>query len=148
MEENAALPGSVDHARRIALHPLQAVLLAGALPLFLGALLSDWAYSSTFEMQWTNFASWLLAGALVFSGFALAWALVDLIRAGFRKGRVLITFLLLLATWVLGFINALVHSKDAWAVMPEALILSVIVTGLAVAAIWLAFSTERAGALR
>jgi uncharacterized membrane protein len=130
------------------LHPLQAVLLAGALPLFLGALLSDWAYSSTYEVQWTNFASWLLAGALVFSGFALAWALVDLIRAGFRKGRVLITFLLLLATWVLGFINALVHSKDAWAVMPEALILSVIVTALVVGAIWFAFSTERAGAPR
>jgi uncharacterized membrane protein len=130
------------------LHPLQAVLLGGALPLFLGALLSDCAYSSTYEVQWTNFASWLLAGALVFSGFALAWALFDLIRAGFRKGRVLITFVLLLATWVLGFINALVHSKDAWAVMPEALILSVIVTGLAVAAIWLAFSTERAGAPR
>src|SRR3546814_5367484 len=68
----------------------------------------------------------LIAGALVFSGFALLWALVDLIRARRRTGRVLIYFVLLLATWVLGFINALVHAKDAWASMPTGLILSAI----------------------
>ena len=48
-----------------ALHPLHAILLAFPLPLFLGALLSDLAYSSTYEVQWTNFASWLIAGAML-----------------------------------------------------------------------------------
>lgn len=127
----------------MALHPVHAVLLAGALPLFLGTLLSDWAYGATYEVQWTNFASWLNAGALLFSGFALLWSFIDLLRADRRGRRNFLAFLLLLATFVLGFINALVHAKDAWAVMPEGLILSVVVALVAVAAIWAAFSGGR-----
>lgn len=128
-----------------ALHPLHAVLLAGALPLFLGALLSDFAYSSSYHIQWTNFASWLIAGALVFAGFALLWALVDLIRLR-AKDRTLVYFALLLSTWVLGFVNALIHAKDAWAAMPAGLILSIIVFLLCTAAVWIGFSSFRRGA--
>ena len=147
MKEELEVRAATDRARGITLHPVHAVLLAGALPLFVGALLSDWAYGSTYEVQWTNFASWLLAGALLLSGFALLWSVVDLFRADRRGWRSLTPFLLLLATWVLGFVNALVHGKDAWATMPEGLILSVIVTVLAVAAIWSAFARDRAGAV-
>lgn len=46
------------------LHSLHAILLAGTVPLFLGALLSDFAYSSSYEIQWKHFASWLLVGGL------------------------------------------------------------------------------------
>lgn len=134
-----------DRTRPRVLHPLHAVLLAGTIPLFLGAMLSDITYARTYEVQWTNFASWLIAGGLVFGGVVLVLALVDLFRAGRRGGRQLIYFLLVLATWVLGFINALVHAKDAWAVMPAGLVLSVVVTVLACAATWLGFSGVRAG---
>ncbi len=34
---------------------------------------------------------------------------------------------LLLATFVVGFFNALVHAKDGWATMPTGLILSAVV---------------------
>ena len=142
------MSATVDRIRTRPLHPVHAVLLAGALPLFLGTLLSDWAYGASYEVQWTNFASWLLAGALVFRGFAMLWSLIELFRADRRGGPALRTFLLLLATWVLGFVNALVHAKDGWATMPEGLVLSVLVTGLAVAAIWSAFSNGRSGAAR
>jgi uncharacterized membrane protein len=142
------LTTAVERRRGIQLHPVHAVLLAGALPLFLGTLLSDWAYGATYEVQWTNFASWLLAGALLLGGFALLWSLIDLLRADRRGRRPIAAFLLLLATWVLGFINALVHSKDAWATMPEGLILSIIVTSLAVAATWSAFAGVRSGAVQ
>lgn len=54
-----------------ALHPLHAVLLAGTIPLFLGALLCDLAYAASYEIQWSNFASWLIVGGLVFGGLAL-----------------------------------------------------------------------------
>lgn len=132
-----------------AIHPLHAFLLAGCAPLFLGALLSDWAYASTYEIQWTNFASWLLVGALVLAGFALLWALIDLLRADRSwTGRPLIYFLVLLAAWVLGLINALVHAKDAWAKMPEALILSVIVAVLILVACWLGLSSWRSGEVK
>ena len=142
------MTATVDRVRMGSPHPIFAVLLAGALPLFLGTLLSDWAYGASYELQWTNFASWLLAGALVFSGVALLWSLIELFRVDRRGGRALRTFLLLLATWVLGFVNALVHAKDGWATMPEGLVLSVLVTGLALAAIWSAFSDGRSGAAR
>lgn len=139
---------TVDRRHQRSIHPLHAVLLAGTVPLFLGVLLSDIAYSSSYEMQWKNFASWLIVGGLVFGGFALLWALIGLLRAGQRGRRPTLYFLLLLATWVLGFINALVHAKDAWASMPEGLILSAIVAALAIAATGFGFSTLRAGGLK
>lgn len=127
------------------LHPLHAVLLAGMLPLFLGALLSDIAYSQSYEVQWTNFASWLIAGALVFCGFALLWAIVDLLRVDRRGQRSWLYVALLLGTFVLGFVGALIHAKDAWASMPGGLIVSVIVTLLAAAAVWIGIAGVRAG---
>ena len=139
------MAAAVDRRNREALHPLHAVLLAGTLPLFLGVLLSDWAYSSTYEIQWKNFASWLLVGALVYCALAVLWSLIELLRADRRGGRRGLYFLVLLAAWALGFVNALVHAKDAWASMPAALILSVIVALLAVAATVLGFATRRAG---
>jgi uncharacterized membrane protein len=120
-------------------------LLAGTVPLFLGAMLSDIAYFKTYEVQWSNFAAWLIAGGLVFCGLALLFAVVNLIRARHRKGRPLAYFILLLATWLLGFINALEHAKDAWATMPLGLVLSVIVTVLACAATWIGLSNLRDG---
>lgn len=131
----------VDHARPSAIHPLNAILLAAAIPLFLGALLSDIAYAKTYEIQWTNFASWLLAGGLFISAIALVCAIVELVRGDRSEGRRVVYFVLLLATWVLGFIDALVHARDAWATMPTGLILSLIVTALACTAKWIAFAS-------
>jgi len=129
---------------RWTLHPLNAVLLAGALALFLGALLSDIAYFRSYAIQWNNFSSWLLAGGLVVGAFALLSAVVDLFRTGWRAWPVLVYALLLLATWVSGFIDALVHARDAWASMPTGLVLSVIVVMLACVALWIAFAGMRA----
>ena len=135
-----------DRTRPGLLHPIHVMLLASTLPLFLGALLSDWAYSSSYQIQWLNFASWLIVGALVFAGLALAWAAIDLFRADVRwDRRTALGPIILLATWVLGFINALVHAKDAWATMPAGLILSFIVFMLALVATWFGFSTQRGG---
>ena len=135
----------VDRAPPRGIGLLHAAVLAGALTLFLATLLSDYAYWSSHQIQWSNFASWLIAGGLVFGACALAWATVDLFR-GHRHGRRHVAyFVVLLATWVLGFINALVHAKDAWAMMPGGLVLSVVVTLLACAATWIGFSGYRAG---
>ena len=123
-------------ARAPGLHPLHAVLLAAALPLFLGALLADIAYGASYQVQWTNFASWLIAGALVFAGFALLWAVIDLLRKDRRGQRPWLYVLLLLGTFGFGFVNALVHAKDAWAAMPGGLILSAVAALLVAAAIW------------
>lgn len=116
------------------LHAVHAILLAGAVSLFLGALCSDIAYWSTYEVQWKNFASWLIVGGLVFGGFALLWALIELVRARPPGAPRVIPFVLVLATWVLGVLNALIHAGDAWASMPEGLVVSIIVAVLSIAA--------------
>ncbi|MGE0213455.1 MAG: DUF2231 domain-containing protein [Parvibaculaceae bacterium] len=127
------------------LHPLHAFLLAGTVPLFLGVLLNDVAYWLSHEVQWKNFASWLIVGGLVFSGFALVRAVIGLLRSHQREGRQIAYVLILLAAFLLGFLNVLVHSMDAWASMPAALILSAIVAVFSIAATILGFSTISRG---
>jgi len=125
---------------RRGLHPIHGAVLGGTAPLFLGGLLSDLAYSSSYQIQWSDFASWLIAGGLIFSSLALLWAIINLVRADRRGGHFLLYTLLLFATWVVGFLNSLTHAKDAWAAMPMSLILSVIVVLLACASTWVGFA--------
>ncbi len=123
------------------LHPLHAIFLAFPLPLFLGALLSDFAYASNFHVQWINFAQWLNAGGLLVGAFALIWGLVGMLRSEPAAKRLRTAyFFTLLAMWALGFVNALVHAKDALASMPGALYLSTIATLLALIAAWIGYS--------
>jgi uncharacterized membrane protein len=128
--------------------PLHAIFLAGTVPLFLGALLSDIAYYQSYQIQWSNFAAWLIAGGLVFCGLALVFALINLVRAEHKGGRAVLYFLLLLVTWVLGLVNAFEHAKDAWAVMPTGLVMSVVVTVLSLVAAWVGLSNLRSGGVR
>jgi uncharacterized membrane protein len=127
------------------LHSVHAILLAGTIPLFLGVLLSDLAYSSTYEIQWKNFASWLLVGGLVFGGFTLLWAAIDVFRAATRTTLQFIYISLLVVLWVLGFIDVLVHAGDAFASMSAAVNLSAIIVVLAIAATWLGFARAQRG---
>ena len=119
------------------LHPLHVVLLAGTVPVFLGALFSDLAYSMTYETQWKNFASWSIVWGLVLGALALLWALLGVLRGERRGTRRLIYTGVLFATWVLALVNAFVHARDAWASMPAGLVLSAIVGLLAIVATWL-----------
>ena len=114
---------------------MHAVFALSCVPLFLGALLSDWAYSSSHQIQWVNFAAWLIAGGLLIAGPALLWGAVDVLRSSANRRRQgLIYLTLLLSTFVVGVINALVHAKDGWAAMPTGLILSAVVVVLAATA--------------
>ncbi|MEN1925238.1 DUF2231 domain-containing protein [Luteimonas sp. MJ293] len=129
------------------IHPIHAVFVAGILPLFAGAALSDFAYFRTFEIQWQNFASWLIVGGLVWTGVALVFALFDLVPSRRTRTRVLY-LLVLLATFIVGFFNALQHARDAWASMPAALVMSVIVFVLSCVALCLAFCGPRIGEVK
>lgn len=130
---------TVHPARTAPLHPAHAFFLAAMVPLFLGAVLSDYAYTETYEVQWCNFASWLIAGALVFGGLAIVCEVFNVGRAD-RRGRLsTLGLIVLVVMWVLGLIDAFVHSRDAWATMPTGLMLSIVVFVLAVVATWLGF---------
>jgi uncharacterized membrane protein len=118
-------------------HAVHALLLSFPVALFPAALATDIAYLRTAQIQWSNFSSWLIAGALVFGGLTLAWAAVSLLlgyRGAYRTPR-LVYFAVLAVMWVLGLINAFKHSQDAWSsVGGFGLTLSVLCTLLAIAA--------------
>jgi uncharacterized membrane protein len=126
------------------IHPFHAAVLGGVFPLFLGALLADYAYWSSYEIQWANFAAWLLIGAMVMTTLALLCGVVGLIRGSRR----MIYVVVLAVTWVLGFMNCLYHARDAWAVMPSGLVMSVVLTLLALVATVLGLCSLRQGGVR
>ena len=97
-----------------------------------------------YEIQWANFASWLLIGAMVMTTLALLCGIVGLVR----RSRNLAYIVILAVTWGVGFINCLHHARDAWAVMPAGLVLSVILTVLALIATWVGLSSLRVGGVR
>jgi uncharacterized membrane protein len=120
--------------------------LAWPVALFPAALLSDIAYLNTAEMQWSNFAAWLITGALLFGGMALVFCVVSAVRersAGARSARFLNLLLLALA-WIAGLVNAFHHSRDAWSSVGTAgLLLSIASSTLALAAGWIAYAGIR-----
>lgn len=137
-----------DHVRPAAplLHPLHAILLAFPIALFSGALAADITYLNTAVIQWSNFSAWLIAGALLFGGLALAWAIVLVFthRTAGLRGRALLFLVLLAVMWIAGLINAFQHSRDAWSsVGTTGLILSIVSTVLALVAGWIGYSAAR-----
>ena len=129
------------------LHPLHAILLAFPLALFVFGFLFDLAYFSTTHFQWVNFASWMNAGGLLMGAIVALWALVSVIRSR-RRTQPAIYFALLIAMWLIGFLNALVHGRAAFGSMPLGLYLSAIVALLALAAAWIGYSGGHAGDAR
>ena len=63
-------------------------------------------------------------------------------------GRGVVYFVLLLVTFGLGLVNAFVHARDAWGIMPEGLILSAAVAVTAALSTWFGFSSFRLGEMR
>ena len=76
---------AIAERTRVALFPVNAVLVAGATSLFIGALLSDIAYFRSYQIQWNNFSSWLLGGVLVITALAFLWSIVELFRDRWRS---------------------------------------------------------------
>ena len=97
-------------------NPLHAILLAFPGALYPSALLTDITYLKTAEIQWTNFSSWLIAGADFFAGLVLAWALIGMVvgRARHTKGRRTLYLIVVAAMFALGVLNAFQHARDGW----------------------------------
>jgi uncharacterized membrane protein len=146
-EENLPVSVLIDRRYAAVIHPLHAVLLAGTVPLYLGAALSDLAYANTYQIQWSNFASWLLAGSLVLNALALIFLLADLFRVDRRVRGILPYAVTMVAAWAVGFIDALVHARDAWASMPAGLVLSIAAALLACIGTWFGFRGRGHGAV-
>ena len=134
---------TAQRSSRLLFHNVHALLLSFPIALFSAALAADIAYLNTAEIQWTNFSSWLIAGALVFGAAAIAVALLGwILNIRGPSGRAsLIYLLVVILMWGIGLVNAFQRSRDAWSSVGTAgLAMSVVCTLLALIAGWMLFS--------
>lgn len=95
---------------------------------FVGALIFDVTYANSADVLWLKAAAWLIAIGLV---VAVIPRLINLVRVWFpgnrrsalRERAAFFVYLLGIAAAI---VNAFVHSRDAYAVMPEGMWLSVL----------------------
>jgi uncharacterized membrane protein len=94
---------------------------------FVAVLIFDIIYARTGNVLWLKSAAWLVTLGLL---FAIVPQLINLGRVWFKKNRVrsrgqLINFWLNVAGIIAALVNAFVHSRDAYGVIPDAVWLSV-----------------------
>jgi len=95
---------------------------------FVGALIFDVMYADSAEVNWFKAAAWLISIGLF---VALIPRLINLVqtwapRRGPGASPSRAAFFIYLVGVVAAIVNAFVHSRDAYGVMPEGLWLSVI----------------------
>jgi uncharacterized membrane protein len=127
-------------------HPLLRLLASFPIACFSCALLTDIAYTRTANMLWSDFSDWLLAAGMAGGVLAAIVGIGSLFgdRRGHSTGAAIITVLGTLLVLAAGFLNNLVHSRDAWtSVMPEGIALSAITVVFILLTIWLAALANR-----
>ena len=121
--------------------PLHAILLAFPVALYPAALVSDITYLNTAVIQWSNFSSWLIAGADFFTGIVLAWAVFSLFfeRERHIRRRGIVYVVVIAVMFLAGVLNAFQHARDGWhSVGTLGLALSILCTVLAFVAAFIA----------
>ncbi len=103
------------------------ILVSFPVACFCCAFATDIAYASTADMLWADFSDWLLAVGMIMGVVAAVAGIGSLFarrRSPVRR-PVLPLALGGIVILALGFLNNLVHSRDAWtSVMPEGIVLS------------------------
>src|SRR5437763_820173 len=93
---------------------------------FVAVLIFDIVYANTAEVLWVKSAAWLVSLGLI---FAIVPRLINLGFVWFGKIQaplaVKVDFWLNVVAVVTALVNAFVHSRDAYAAVPDALWLSV-----------------------
>jgi uncharacterized membrane protein len=134
---------------QVARHPIHPMLVPFPIACFIGALLTDIAYSVSGEIMWADFSTWLITTGLIMGVLAAIAGLTDflgnrLIRVQRPAWPHLLGNILVL---VISFFNVLVHSRDGWtSVVPWGLTLSVIVVLILPVTGWLGWSLVARGA--
>lgn len=101
---------------------------------FVGALIFDAIYDKSADVMWFKSAAWLIAIGLL---FAVVPRLINLVQVWFRSTqqnmrREKVAFMIHLLGIAAAIVNAFVHSRDAYGVMPEGLWLSAMTVTLLV----------------
>ena len=112
---------------RLVRHPIHPVLVPFPIVCFVGTLLTDIAYWRTAEMMWADFSAWLVSAGVVLGLLAAIAGLIDFLsnRLIREEGPAWPHVIGNAAVLVLGILNMLVHTHDAWtSVVPWGLTLS------------------------
>lgn len=110
-------------------HPIHPMLVPFPITCFIGALITDIAYTQSANVQWVNFSVWLITAGLVMGGLAALAGLTDFF--GDRRVRAarpaLPHMLINIIVMILELFNAFVHSRDGWtSVVPTGITLSMV----------------------
>ncbi|ARP95114.1 hypothetical protein [Bordetella genomosp. 13] len=122
-----------------------------AFGLFVAALIFDVIYANSPQVMWVKGAAWLVSIALVFAIIPRLINLVHVWIVGRRwvSGAEKLDFWLNLLAIVAGILNAFVHTRDAYAAIPQGVWLSAATVALlCLARIVLAFSKSDIKELR
>ncbi|NKJ40778.1 MULTISPECIES: DUF2231 domain-containing protein [unclassified Novosphingobium] len=109
--------------------PVHAMLVPFPIACFTGAMLCDIVYSLSPQVQWANFAQWLLVFGMLFGVPAAVFGLVDFLgnRAVTRPGTGWLHLGGNAVVLVLALINNFIHARDGWTgVVPTGITLSVL----------------------
>lgn len=101
---------------------------------FVAALIFDLVYARSADVLWFKSAAWLISIGLF---FAVVPRLINLVRVWFpgarrSTGRDKAAFFFYLLGVLCAIVNAFVHSRDAYAIVPEGLWLSALTVVLLV----------------
>lgn len=123
----------------IAGHSIFSLLLAVPVVTFTGALLTDFVYTQSENLMWSNFSAWMILAGLIVGFVAGIFLLIDFGRnAVARTAAGYISLFFFLAAWIVEVFNMLIHNQDGWtSVVPAGIILSIIATLLIWIAGWL-----------
>ena len=99
---------------------------------FVGALIFDLVYANSADVMWFKSAAWLITIGLF---FAVVPRFINLFRVWFSHARPStayskVAFFLYLLGIASAIVNAFVHSRDAYAVIPEGAWLSILTVAL------------------
>lgn len=131
------------NVRRVRAHPVHGILSAYPLAFFTAAFVADIAYANSAQMQWANFAVWLITGGLLMGVLAAFAGIVDALLYQGPRRRSWPHSVGVLLMMILALFNVFIHSRDGWtSVMPTGLILSAIVSVLALVTSWMGYSLE------
>ncbi|MDP4078676.1 DUF2231 domain-containing protein [Acidovorax sp. A1169] len=99
---------------------------------FVAGLIFDIIYTKSADLLWIKSAAWLICIGLF---FGVVPRLINLVRVWFPRAkpstaRDRAAFCLYLLAVVAAMVNALVHSRDAYAAVPQGVWLSILTVGL------------------
>ena len=109
--------------------PVHAMVVGFPVVCFIGALIADVAYAQSPQVQWANFAQWLLALGEIIGVAAALFGLFDLFmnKREMRPTIALWHWAGSVTTLVLGLFNNFVHARDGYTgVVPTGLTLSIL----------------------